>query len=122
MTAVDLDALDAARAAATGGVWKLWGMDVLADQDGTSNVDTAVPVAHTSYRDENGKPRTWDADLICEMHAALPDLIADARKLRALRDAIEGLADDYDGDFEVHGSAVAEDIRATVAAALGEDR
>lgn len=49
----------------TSGRWKLWGMSVLADQDGTSNVDHAVPVANT-FMLVNGKPRTFDADLIAE--------------------------------------------------------
>lgn len=105
-----LDQLDAAREAATAGRWKLWGMDVMADQDGTSNVDTATPVAHTSYRDENGKPRTFDAHLICDMHAALPLLTA---ALRAVLD----LADGYDTGV-LDEDMVAARLRAAVAAAL----
>jgi hypothetical protein len=68
--------LTEAHAAATPGVWKLWGMSVMADQDGTSNVDTAVTVAHTSYRDEHGKPRTFDASFICDAHRDVPWLVA----------------------------------------------
>lgn len=60
----EFDGLREAASQATPGRWKLWGMSVMADQDGTSNVDTAVHVASTHYRDENGKPRTWDADWI----------------------------------------------------------
>lgn len=60
----DIERLRAVAEAATPGVWKLWGMTVMADQDGTSNVDTAVGVAHTLYRDENDKPRTFDAEHI----------------------------------------------------------
>ena len=64
MTDLNLTELRKVAEAATPGVWKLWGMSVMADQDGTSNVDTAVSVAHTLYRDEHGKPRTWDAQHI----------------------------------------------------------
>lgn len=49
---------------ATQGVWKIWGMAVMADQDGTSSADTAVDVAHTVMADEHGKPRTFDAQHI----------------------------------------------------------
>lgn len=35
--------------AATPGAWKVWAMSVLADQDGTSDVETAVPVADTHH-------------------------------------------------------------------------
>lgn len=74
-----LDRLEELHGKATPGQWKLWGMVVMADQDGTANYDTAVPVAQTYYRDENGKPRTWDALLICEMQRALPALVAAVR-------------------------------------------
>jgi Family of unknown function (DUF6221) len=46
--------------AATQGNWKLWAMAVLADQDGTSNVDTAVLVANT-FSMEHDKPLTFNA-------------------------------------------------------------
>lgn len=59
-----LDEMRAVAEKATPGSWKLWGMTVMADQDGTSDVDHAVPVADTFYRDEHGKPRTWDATFI----------------------------------------------------------
>ena len=68
MADINLTELRQTAAKATPGVWKLWGMTVMADQDGTSNVDSAVEVAHTVYRDERGKPRTWDA-----MHIAAFD-------------------------------------------------
>lgn len=68
------DELDRLYANGTQGAWKLWGMQVLADQDGTSNVDTAVPVASTFCRNEDGKPRTWDATLIAALHNATPAL------------------------------------------------
>lgn len=62
---------------ATPGRWKLWGMTVMADQDGTSNVNTAVDVAATFYRDEHGKPRTWDATHIASWHPAVALAVAD---------------------------------------------
>ena len=61
--------------AATQGAWKLWGMDVLADRDGTSNVNTAQMVAYT--RHESGlltfnaqHIATWDpARVLAEVEA-----------------------------------------------------
>lgn len=47
--------------AATPGRWKLWGMEVRADVDGTSNLDTSLPVA-TSYHEAG--LRTFNADYI----------------------------------------------------------
>jgi hypothetical protein len=46
------------------GRWKLWGMEVMADAAGTSNVETAIPVAATSCTDENGRARTFIASHI----------------------------------------------------------
>lgn len=78
---------------ATPGAWKLWGMTVMADQDGTSDYETAVPVAQTWFRDEHDKPRTWDASLIAESHNLLPALLdalaaaeAEVERIRALVD------------------------------------
>ena len=68
---------------ATPGVWKLWGMSVMADQDGASNVDTAVAVAQTYHRDEHGKPRTWDAELIRLMQPRVALALADWLDARA---------------------------------------
>lgn len=63
---------------ATPGRWKLWGMAVMADQDGTSNVDTAVPVCATYSTDaESGRLRTYDADHIAGMHPAVALAVAD---------------------------------------------
>jgi hypothetical protein len=59
----------AAAEAATPGVWKLWGMSVMAAQDGTSNADTAVDVARTAMRID-GKPRTFDAQHIARWDPA----------------------------------------------------
>jgi hypothetical protein len=54
---------------ATPGHWKLWGMSVMADQDGTSNVATAVPVAQTAMV-VDGRPRTFDAHHIARWDPA----------------------------------------------------
>jgi hypothetical protein len=67
VTAVDVDALDAARAAATPGPWT-----VLTGQRGY--------VSHP------------DAALIVAAVNALPELIAEVRWGRALREAVDGLA------------------------------
>lgn len=68
----------------TPGVWKVWGMTVMADQDGTGNVDTAVEVARTAMRDEHGKPRTFDADFIAEAQRTIPSLLASLVAAEAL--------------------------------------
>lgn len=64
-------------AGSTPGVWKTWATEVMSDQDGTSTCGHAVPVATTHYRDEAGRPRTNDADLICAMRRELPGLLDD---------------------------------------------
>lgn len=51
----------------TPGTWKLWGMSVMADQDGTSRLETAVDVAFTQQVDDTGHMRTWNAQHIA-MH------------------------------------------------------
>jgi hypothetical protein len=63
-------------AKSTKGDWKTWGMSVMADVDGTSNVDTAITVCGTYYNDENGRPRTNDADFIAHAHNNITALIA----------------------------------------------
>lgn len=74
MTAVDVDALDKLREAATAGPWE--------DEGGATGIS-----AYTSDA---------DAALIVAAVNALPDLIAEARKYRTLREAVEGLADELD--------------------------
>lgn len=64
--------LDAHR---TPGVWKIWGMTVMADQDGSNNVGNAVLVARTALANEFGSPRTFDADLIATVVRFLPQLL-----------------------------------------------
>jgi len=61
---------------ATQGRWKLWGMQVLADQDGTSNVDTAIPVCHT-YSVEYERLCTFNAAHIASWSPAVALAVAD---------------------------------------------
>jgi hypothetical protein len=87
----DYEELEKLLANATPGKWKLWGGQVMADQDGTSNVDTAVPVAQTYAL------RTWDASLMCWIKNNGAEVIAAARaKLstaeQALREAHDTIA------------------------------
>jgi hypothetical protein len=60
---------EAVARAATPGRWKLWAMSVMTDQDGTSNVDTAVAVAQTGLL-VAGHPRTFDAAHIARWYPA----------------------------------------------------
>lgn len=106
MTAVDLDALDAARAAATPGPWQTyWGTRIGSGVVPTTPSGSGVTMdyyigeiadeddrADTDNEPNPGSP-TADAALIVAMHGALPDLIAEARRYRALREAVEGLAE-----------------------------
>lgn len=62
----------------TPGPWKVWGMTVMWDRGGDSDVDKALEVA-TTYSPNTDRPRTFNADFI----AAAPGLVA------ALCDALE---------------------------------
>lgn len=95
MSGVDVAALRALHGKTTPGVWKLWGMTVMADQDGTSNFDTAASVAQTYFRDEHDKPRTWDAEFTARMHRELPDLLDEVERLRATVVRVKALADGW---------------------------
>ena len=80
MTATDRLAQIQARVdKTTPGVWKIWGMQVMADQKGTSVVDDAVPVAQTYLSNDSGKPRTFDAQFIAQAHQDVPALVAAVR-------------------------------------------
>jgi hypothetical protein len=78
---------------ATPGEWKLWGMSVMADQDGSSEVARAKKVANTFFSDERGSPRTHDASLIAETHNALPAMLSALRSYAELVAALEFLED-----------------------------
>jgi hypothetical protein len=67
--------------AATPGPWKLWAMEVMADLDGTSNVDTAVGVAQTFGGTHPG--RTNDAEFIAMARTAIPELLQALEMARA---------------------------------------
>jgi hypothetical protein len=70
------------------GRWKLWGMTVMADPTGTSNVDDGIDVAQafTPSWCERG-PRTWNAAHIASWHPAVA--LAVANWLAGVADAIE---------------------------------
>lgn len=62
--------------AATPGVWKTWGMSVLSDQCGDSNVEHAVGVAQGLY--ETGeRPRTFNIDYIALANPVFGLAVAD---------------------------------------------
>ena len=84
----------------TPGRWKLWGMTVMADQDGTSNQETAVTVADTYYLNADGRPRVNDAEFIAHAQREdIPNLLAEVRRLRqGLWDVYGVLGGDTDGD------------------------
>jgi len=84
MSELDLAAIRARADAATPAPWKLWGMSVLADPVGDSNLDTAIHVANTSYRNAQGHPRTNDADFIAHARSDVPALLAEVARLRAI--------------------------------------
>ncbi len=75
-----LDEEQARAEAATPGVWKLWGMSVLADTGGDSSMDKATPVCHTTH--EAGL-RTFNATHIAAQDPArtLARVAADRRVL-----------------------------------------
>lgn len=51
----------------TQGKWKIWGMSVMADQGGSSDVDRTQQVADTFF--------PWDANLICILQHVAPAII-----------------------------------------------
>lgn len=59
---------------ATPGTWKVWGMSVMADVVGDSNVETALDVAHRTH--EEGL-RTFNANYIARMDPNLGRMLAD---------------------------------------------
>jgi hypothetical protein len=106
-----LDEIEARIAGATPGVWKLWGMAVMADQDGTGNVDTAVDVATTHMR-VDGKPRTFDAQLIAHAPADLAALVAVVRHVGTLHRAVHR-------DWVREGDRICEECTDAAAYAAG---
>ncbi len=76
-----LDEEQARAEKATPGVWKLWGMSVMADTGGDSSLDKATPVCHTTH--EAGL-RTFNASHIAWQDPArtLVRVAADRRVLK----------------------------------------
>lgn len=91
---------------ATPGRWKLWAMEVRADIDGTSNLDTSLPVAQTYH--EAGL-RTCNATHIAiwgparvlaltkALRKALDEFSWEAREVDILAGLVEALYSDRDG-------------------------
>lgn len=84
--------------AATPGPWKLWGMEVRASTDGTSNLDTSLPVAAT--RHESGL-YTHNADHIAAWDPTVALAVA------AWLDLVARLLDDgFDANAETQAAFV----------------
>ena len=84
-----LDAIEARKNAATPGPWKLWGMAVMADPVGNSNLDDAKMIAKT--HDPDRVLRTWNAQFIAHAPQDITDLLDLARKQQAAIDAVRAL-------------------------------
>jgi hypothetical protein len=114
-------AIEAKRRAdkATPGPWKLWGMEVMSDPEGLSNIAHATPVAMTFCHNEIGKPRTFDVDFIA---AARTDVPALAEAIIALADWCEKLSRvvEVDGDVQDRMAAELVDLTVRAKAAEGE--
>lgn len=85
---------------ATQGVWKLWGMDVYADQVGDSNLDHAVKVADVRSSVSH-QLRTWNSNLIAAHDPAR--VLRQCAFLRALlplakMEVIDFVDDVWDGE------------------------
>jgi len=101
MTAVDVDALDKLREAATAGPWEVDGR--------CGPVMGAAILPPYGYSEtpvvalDAGVIRQADAALIVAAVNALEPLLAEVRRGRALREAVEGLADDLDSYVAARG-------------------
>ena len=116
-----LDEIEARHAKTTPGVWKIWGMSVMADQVGSGRVNDAVDVALTVMKNEHGSPRTFDAQFISTAHQDVPALVA---ALRAVLDVCDGLEEAHranpDQAYEYGLEEAAHQVRNAIEAALGE--
>jgi hypothetical protein len=84
-------------------------MSVLADPVGDSNLDTAIPVANTAFRDAEGRPRTNDADFIAAARSDVPALLAEVERLTRIvngyaRTPVEQRATDAEAEVGVGDS------------------
>ncbi|MFE4229153.1 hypothetical protein ACFRJ8_14840 [Arthrobacter sp. NPDC056886] len=77
---------------ATAGPWKLWGMDVMSDPVGNSDLDDALLIANTADPDRG--LRTWNANFIAHARADVPYLLALVREQAAKLEAVGKVADD----------------------------
>lgn len=77
--------------AATTGPWKLWGMTVMDDPTGTSDVDKCREIAQTSDPDRG--LRVHNANFIIAARNALPDLLDLLEEARELASAL--MKDDW---------------------------
>ena len=77
-----LDEIQARADAATPGPWKLWGMTVMADPLGNSNVEESHDIAHTFDPDRG--LRTFNADFIRAAREDVPKLVAALRAVDAV--------------------------------------
>ncbi len=111
--------LEALLSNATPGKWKLWGMSVMADQDGSSDVARAVKVANTFFSDERGCPRTNDASLIAETHNALPMVLSALRSCAELLAALSYINDGYTGQLELRETPLVPSELVRLAKAMG---
>lgn len=120
-----LTQIEARLKAATPGEWKIWGAAVMADQDGTSNAETAAHVADTRWADEEGRNRTFNASFIAHAHQDIPALVS------ALRVAVRELTELSEGDaHSIAGQALAEiakvvsdgDIKSDISPRIPEDQ
>jgi hypothetical protein len=91
---------------ATTGTWKLWAMEVRADIDGSSDLDTSLPVAQTYH--EAGlltfnaqHIAFWDPPRVLALIAALRAIIGsfswEAQETRAIQALAEALYADRPG-------------------------
>ena len=78
------------------GVWKLWGMQVMADTSGTSNVDLATPVTNCHTPSTTDRLlHTGNAQHIASWHPAVALAVADW---------LDVVADDGTADYDLINS------------------
>jgi hypothetical protein len=107
-----LDGIKAQLSAITPGAWKVWGMGVMADPVGNSNVDDAHMIAVTS--DPHRGLRTFNADFIASAPSTVARLTAAVESVLAECDYLDTLAD---GDKHY-----AKSFRAAIENALKESQ
>ena len=106
----ELEQIKARLSQITPGEWKLWGMSVMADPIGNSNVDDAYLIATTS--DPHRGLRTWNANFIAKAPS-------DISRLVAAVEAVLSLIDEADTRGIASGSPLEADaIRAAIENAL----